>query len=233
MKELIIMAGMCTLMVSCATTPVSTETNYPAPDKIIALSFDDGPSPVTNQLLTVLKEQRITATFFLIGQNIRTNPTKAQAIFQAGHEIGNHSDGYASLGGDTDYETIRTSLQATSAAIATITGKNPQYFRAPNAHYGINLSQVCTEMGLPLVGASCWSNDWQNTVTTDQIISTILSDASDGGIINCHELQKTVEAAPRFIDELRKQGYEIVSVVQLAERKGTVLHAGQRYDSIH
>ena len=206
-------------------------SEYPVPDKLIALSIDDGPSEVTNELLTVLKRLGIKASFFLIGQNVRNNQDKTKAIFDAGHEIGNHSDGYEPLGAAAA-DDIRESLQKTSAAIESITREVPCMFRAPNVNYGENLFSVCAEMGLPLIGISTRSSDWRSDVDTDAIISNVLSTAVNNGIINCHELQKTVNALPAMVHGLRLQGYEILTVGQLVARKGAFLEAGICYDLI-
>jgi len=201
------------------------------PVKYIALSFDDGPSGVTQNLLDALEAKKVKATFFLIGRNIRGNKAAAQAIFNAGHEIGNHSDGYDPLG-NAATGTITISLYAASHAISDITGTDPVLFRAPNVNYGTNLTQVCTELGLAIVGVSVWSNDWQDAVTTDQIIANVIRNPQDGDIINCHEYAKTVDALPDMIDGLRNKGFWIMTVGDLAIVKGKTLEAGRQYDSI-
>jgi peptidoglycan/xylan/chitin deacetylase (PgdA/CDA1 family) len=201
------------------------------PTKYIAISFDDGPnSAVTQNLLNVLAEKKVKATFFLIGQNIRSNRALAKAIFDAGHELANHSDGWDSLGSSA-VETIRRSLTATSAAIEDITGTEPVLFRAPNVNYGANLSGVCTELGLAIIGVSLWSNDWQG-IATNQIISNVINNPQDGDIINCHELANTVTAVPDIVDGLRGKGFWIMTVGELAIIKDKSLAAGIQYDRI-
>jgi peptidoglycan/xylan/chitin deacetylase (PgdA/CDA1 family) len=202
------------------------------PAKYIAISFDDGPSGVTENLLAVLAKYKVKATFFLIGQNIRTNKNNARAIFEGGHELGNHSDGYSSLGGSTAETVIRPSLEKASAALKEVTGQDPVFFRAPNVNYGTSLSAVCADLGLSIIGVSCWSNDYQSDVTTEQLVANVLKAASDGGIINCHELVKTVDGMSAMITGLREAGYWIMPVGQLAAVKGKTLDAGVRYDSI-
>jgi peptidoglycan/xylan/chitin deacetylase (PgdA/CDA1 family) len=202
------------------------------PAKYIALSFDDGPSAVTETLLAVLAEHRVKATFFLIGRNIRANQSKARAIFDGGHELGSHSDGYDSLGGTTAETVIRPSLEKTSSALKEITGKDPVFFRAPNVNYGTSLSAVCAELGLAIIGVSCWSQDWQESVTTEQLVANVLKDAGDGAIINCHELAKTAAGLPAMITGLRAAGYWILPVGRLGAIKGKTLEAGIRYDRI-
>jgi len=209
------------------------------PTKYIALSFDDGPcapasSGGTAAMLDKLDELKVKATFFVIGQNVRNNKAAAKAIFDKGHELGNHSDGYSSLG-NSPIETITGSLTAASAAIKEITGNDPVLFRAPNVVYGNNLTQVCTEMGLAIIGVNVWSHDYQS-ITPEQITGNVLKDAQDGGIINCHESNTsrgdTLKALPAMISGLREKGFWIMTVGELAVVKGVKLQAGTRYDSI-
>ncbi|MDR1215363.1 MAG: polysaccharide deacetylase family protein [Treponema sp.] len=206
------------------------------PTKYIALTFDDGPTGAkTQELLDILAAKKVKATFFLIGQNIRSNKAATQAIFDAGHELANHSDGYDGLGGATDVGKIRGSLTAASTEIKSITGKDPAFFRAPNVAYGNNLTTVCTELGLAIIGVSVWSNDWQS-ITAEQCKNNVLNAAKDGGIINCHEANtsgdRTLPILADMIDELRAKGYWITTVGELAKIKNKTLEAGARYDSI-
>jgi peptidoglycan/xylan/chitin deacetylase (PgdA/CDA1 family) len=212
------------------------------PEKYIALSFDDGPcapgdSGGTTAMLAELERLNVKATFFVIGQNIRNNQSAAKAIFNAGHELANHSDGYGGLGGTTAEATITTSLEAASAEIKKITGADPVLFRAPNVAYGNNLTKVCTEMGLAIIGVSVWSNDYQS-ITTEQIITNVVNNASlaDGAIINCHESNtsggRTLAALPQMIAGLREKGFWIMTVGELAIVQEKTLVAGTQYDSI-
>ncbi|MDR0411848.1 MAG: polysaccharide deacetylase family protein [Treponema sp.] len=207
------------------------------PTKYIALTFDDGPAAETQDLLDILAAKQVKATFFLIGQNIRSNKAATKAIFDAGHELANHSDGYDGLGGATESEKIEISLVKASAEIKAITGKDPAFFRAPNVAYGNNLTNVCKIMGMPLIGVSVWSNDWQSSITAEQCKSNVLNAAKDGGIINCHEANtskdRTLPILGDMIDGLRAKGYWITTVSKLAVVKGKTLQPGERYDSIN
>jgi GH35 family endo-1,4-beta-xylanase/peptidoglycan/xylan/chitin deacetylase (PgdA/CDA1 family) len=209
------------------------------PEMTIAISFDDGPSEKTEQLLAVLRENNVKATFFLVGQLVENNPEKTRRIFAEGHEIGNHSYGFEGLGknGKADEAAIRESLRATSAIIKETTGKAPVYFRAPNLDYSDTLSGAVKDMGMSLIGAGVSGRDWEADISTEEIISNILEAAKDGGIILLHErhsgdTERTIRAVPVIVHELRLRGYEIVSVGELAKKKGVSLEAGIRYDSI-
>ncbi|MCL2184173.1 MAG: polysaccharide deacetylase family protein [Chitinispirillia bacterium] len=205
------------------------------PTKYAALTFDDGPGSQTGSLLSALESKKVKATFFLIGQNIRGNQSQAKAIHDAGHELANHSDGYSGLGGSTAANTISASLTAATTAIKGITGKDVKLFRAPSVEYGSNLTAVCTQQGLAIIGVSIWSQDYQSGITSSAIANNVLNNAADGGIINCHEpntAPNTVAAIPAMIDGLRQKGFWICTVSDLAAIKGRTLQAGVRYDTI-
>ncbi|MDR0316814.1 MAG: polysaccharide deacetylase family protein, partial [Treponema sp.] len=208
------------------------EYGYSAkPAKYIALSFDDGPCPASNNggtaaLLGVLAEQKVKATFFVIGSQVRNNKTAAQAIFEAGHELGNHSNGWDSLG-TSQVEAIKTSLAAASGAINEITGKDPHLFRAPNLSHGSNLSQVCAEMGMALIDGNV-HNDWPGNSAS--IKTSVLANPQNGGIIILHENNtsqgNTMAVLPDIISGLREKGFWIMTVSELAIVKGKTLEAG-------
>ena len=207
------------------------------PTKYIALSFDDGPcAPSSNggtaAMLAALKAANVKATFFVIGQNVRNNKAAAQAIVDAGHELGNHSDGYDSLGGKT-VEAVTASLAAASQAVKDITGTDPVLFRAPNLNHGPNLSSVCKEKGMALIDGST-HDDWPGSSAA--IKTSVLAKARDGGIIILHDNNtsqgNTMAALPDIISGLREQGFWIMTVGELAVVKEKTLDAGVRYGSI-
>ena len=207
------------------------------PDKYIALSFDDGPcgpfdSGGTQALLAKLRELSVKATFFSVGQNIRSYRTAARAVFDAGHELANHSDGYASLG-SADEKDIIASIDSTSQVIMEITGKYPYFFRAPNLNHGVGLSQVCRERGMPLINGSV-HNDWPGSAAA--ILQSVLENPRDGDIIVLHESNtsqgNTLSILPQIVGGLRERGFWIMTVGQLAAVKEKQLEAGEQYDTI-
>jgi peptidoglycan/xylan/chitin deacetylase (PgdA/CDA1 family) len=211
------------------------------PAKYIAISFDDGPCSASNSggtaaLLAKLDELKVKATFFVIGQNVRANKAAAQAIFNGGHELGNHSDGYVSLGGSS-MDDIAASLDSAGLAIKEITGKYPCFFRAPNLNHGANLSKVCGERGMALIDGNVHS-DWDGTGhTPESIKNSVLADPKNGGIILLHESNTskggTLNALPDIITGLKEKGFWILTVGQLAAVKEKPLEAGKRYNSIN
>lgn len=204
------------------------------PSKYIAISFDDGPCPPsayggTAAMLAVLDELKVKATFFVIGGNVRNNQSAARVIFDAGHEFGNHSDGYGSLG-SLSIDEITASLSAASQAINGIAGYTPRLFRAPNLNHGTNLSQVCKNLGMALIDGDT-HNDWPGS--SPAIKNSVLANPQDGGIILLHENNtsqgNTMNDLPDIISNLREKGFWIMTVSQLAIVKDKVPEAGVRY----
>ena len=198
------------------------------PTKVIALSFDDGPSSQTQSLLAALAKKEVKTTFFLIGQNITSNLAAAQAMHSAGHELANHSDGYSS-------NPSQKSVQDCSDKIKNITGSNPTLFRAPSVDYaGGAVDNVCRALNLPMIDVSCWSNDY-NGINSAQIRNNVKACASDGKIVNLHEFNtatgNNAAGVEGLIDDLRAAGYWILPVGQMAVYKGKTLVGGQKYSS--
>jgi peptidoglycan/xylan/chitin deacetylase (PgdA/CDA1 family) len=203
---------------------------------LVALTIDDGPFLWTNQMLDVLAEYDVTATFFLIGGHIRRNTESAQAIFEAGHELANHTWNHVNLG-SAELDVVREELESTSEAIREITGEYPVFFRAPFLSVGENLRTVTAEMGMAIISADADGNDWQD-ITPEQVAQNVLRNARDGSIILLHEQfsrtnTRTLEALPLIIADLRERGYEIVSLGELLRRRDAELVAGAVYRRVN
>jgi peptidoglycan/xylan/chitin deacetylase (PgdA/CDA1 family) len=204
----------------------------------IAFTFDDGPCAATPVLLTLLDSLSIKATFFNIGQNVRSNSGIPKQVIAAGHEIGNHASDYNGVGSLPE-ASIRTNLASANDAITAAAGVKPKYFRAPNLDYGTGaLARVCAELGLAIIGTNVIGQDW-NPLPAATIASNVLNSAHDGGIILLHEnpsdagkYQNTRDAVKTIASSLKAKGYEFTNVSGLAAAKGKTLVAGTRYDQI-
>lgn len=203
-------------------------------DKIIALSFDDGPSNVTGDILDILKKEKVNATFFVVGSwaksqthpDYRNDSSKPEfdysgetvRAYKAGHAIGNHT-------WDHPYMTRLTAEQMTeeidkcTGFIESLIGEKPTFFRPPY----INVNRLLHEtVGLTFInGINC--EDWNPQVDAATRAQRILDQAKDGDIILMHDMMdnvQTVEALKTLIPELKKQGYELVTIPELFKRKG-------------
>jgi len=190
----------------------------PPSQKVIALSFDDGPllGP-TDRILEILKENNIKATFFLIGQNVKRNPELVKKIFDDGHVIGNHSWTHP-----YNRQTLAGSaaeIDKTSAEIAKIIGSKPNMFRPPGGlmHTGLAEYAKSEKMGIILWSAD--SEDYRAHNSPDVLLKNIFKEIKPGGIILMHDggvkRSNTSEALPLLIAKLKQEGYRFVTIPEL------------------
>ncbi len=225
-----ILSGIITVLVvlsmSCKTAEVVPEVVkeddlMPAPDKLCALTFDDGPdSTKTPRVLDKLAAHGVVATFFVVGQNMNesTKPVMERMV-AAGHEFGNHSWSYSGMEKMTA-EEVAASIAKTKDQIVKYTGKEPAFFRPPN----LATSDVMfATIGLPFA-SGVLGFDWSGTGTTVQkLVDNVKSGMKDGAIILLHDVQPDPHPTPDALDilipALKKQGYEFVTLSELFARK--------------
>ena len=203
-----------------------------AQEKLIALSFDDGPNLTTTvKMLDVLKKHGVKASFFCIGKNI--TPETVQSMIRAhreGHDIENHSLTHCAIPSLTP-DSMTTEIQTTSDLIEHYVGQRPQLFRPPY----IAVSKEMFE-AIPLTficGEGC--EDWVAEVSADKRYETMLQHARDGLIFLLHDFEgndNTVEAVDRIIPVLKKNGFTFVTVRELFRRKGVQPQKGILYSDV-
>ena len=199
------------------------DTTYPAPDKLCALTFDDGPDVTkTNLVLDKLENHDIVATFFVIGQKINsTTKSVLQRVDSMGCEVGNHSWGYSSMD-QMDSAEIAESVENTNDAVEQYIGKTPNFFRPPNLAMSNRMFDV---IDLPFAGGVL-GYDWTGGGgdTPQEVANNVLRDMKDGAIILLHVVQPdphpTPEALDTLIPALKDLGYEFVTLSDLFDRKG-------------
>jgi peptidoglycan/xylan/chitin deacetylase (PgdA/CDA1 family) len=203
-------------------------------EKLIALTFDDGPDATTDKLLSILQELNVKATFFLWGEHIRAFRDTVLRIHNAGHEIGNHSEDHSHLGSlnPGTEKQIREKLEPVSNLIKEITGQAPRFVRAPYLDYSPAVINTIKKMDLPFIDMSINSFDYEG-INSECIIDNVINHVHDGGIILLHEPHETTRnALPGIVNYLRSSGYEILPVGELANRKKITLTAGTIYHSL-
>lgn len=205
----------------------SDGAEYPTPDKLVALTFDDGPNvTLTAAVLDKLEQHEVPASFFLIGQNIteEARPVLERAA-ELGCEFENHSFGFASLTGLTP-EEITTSVDDTTAAIEAFTNTTPVFFRPPNLAID---QQMYDLIDYPFAGGIVGGDfpaEFGGNPTVEAVTNTVLTQVQDGSIILLHDVQPSLDPQPtppaldEIIPELKRQGYEFVTLQQLFERRG-------------
>jgi len=185
-------------------------------EKEVALTFDDGPDPeVTPQILDILKQERVPATFFVVGSKAERFPELILREAEEGHDFGNHTFHHFELT-NLDPAGVRAEITRTNDALEQIVGAKTRWFRAPGCHYTPDALKVIRNCGMVRVDTQDNSGDWANP-GVPSILRRTLSHLSPGDVILCHDrIPQTVEALPRLIHTLRKRGYRIVPLAQLA-----------------
>lgn len=186
----------------------------PAPttgNKVIALTFDDGPGPHTAHLLDILDQYGAKATFFLIGSKVSGQASIVRSIQARGHQLGNHSWSHPELP-KLPVDQIAGEVDRTNEAIRQATGVTPAILRPP---YGAVNGAVLEQLRLRGMSSILWSvdtRDWADR-NSDIVCSRAVAGARPGAIILMHDIHQTsVGAVPCILSALKQQGYLFVTV---------------------
>jgi peptidoglycan/xylan/chitin deacetylase (PgdA/CDA1 family)/negative regulator of sigma E activity len=182
----------------------------------IALTFDDGPSPLaTPLLLAVLHRYRAHATFFVIGEHARAYPYLLREMASQGDEIGDHTFHHPNMVTVGD-AVARSEIAAGAAVIDRAAGRPAAWFRPPGGDYTVDVASDARGEGLGMAMWTANSGDW--TLPPARVLITrVLARAQPGAIVLMHNgTLNTVQALPAIIVELRRRGYALVTVSQLA-----------------
>ena len=186
--------------------------------KQIALTFDDGPHPkLTPRILKILAQYGISATFFMVGENVFNYPEAARAVIESGHEVGNHTFTHPHLA-NLDEHAILDEIGKCEDALEELCEYRPHLLRTPQGALTPSLERCLLEDDYILVLWSLDTRDWDNK-STACIVQTVLDKVKPGDIILMHDFighnSKTPEALERIIPQLLSQGYEFVTVSEL------------------
>ena len=188
------------------------ETNQPW----VALTFDDGPSKVEEQLLALFEKEGVKATFFFNGNNVSKNPAWARRVVDAGHEVGNHSFTHPNFGKIQDNEKTRSEVLNTQKAIKEATGKDAVLFRAPFLAHSDMLWAVLDELKMSSISASVFTDDWQNGLKKETLLENATANTKAGDVILMHSWgYHTLAVMPEIIARLKAKGLQCVTVSQL------------------
>ncbi|MBX9809507.1 polysaccharide deacetylase family protein [Candidatus Gracilibacteria bacterium] len=192
--------------------------------KLIALTFDDGPSPkYTNYLLEILKSENVKATFFVLGSTASAYPEIIKREKKEGHEIGSHGFSHSAF---TKLSTtdMNEELYKTDQAIYNAIGEYPTLFRPP---YGATSTGVMETIQMPAILWSIDSRDWKTHSKIRNIHS--VDHAVDGDIIIMHDIHKeSVESIPDIIKNLKSRGFEFVTISELLGINGENTQIGKK-----
>lgn len=195
--------------------------------KLVALTFDDGPSgKYTQALLKGLYDRGVTATFLLCGYRIEQFPDITQRIFEEGHEIGLHGYSHKNMLG-LSRRDIAKEIMDTQALLPE--GCTPAFLRPPGGCCSDAVRQVAEARGLSILSWSVDPRDWENKNRL-AIEKAVLANIQDGDIVLLHDMSDaSVQAALDIVDALLEKDFEFVTVSELARLRAPKLKPGQVY----
>ncbi len=224
------------------TQAIQTEPSITAEDKLIALTFDDGPNyESTSRILDILESNNAHATFFVVGYNIEKNIEVIKRAQAMGCEIGNHTDGHKTLT-KCDYATLRSQVDKPNETIKSLTGKYIKLFRAPGGAF----KNIKKDIGMPLIQWSIDTEDWKFKDATHKdrteqernaelrrIADEVIQGAKKGDIVLMHDIYNfTADLCELIIPELSEKGFKLVTVSEMFDAYGEKLVAGEVYRSV-
>ena len=191
----------------------------------VALTFDDGPSPDTEQILDVLGAHEASATFFMVGREVESFPGIAQRVFAEGHEVGNHSYSHSSYLFQRASETD-AQIRRTQSVISETIGVRPRMVRPPYGVRTLAYFSATRALDLQTVQWDVAGFDWKR-ISPGQIADNVLRKARPGSIILLHDgdsakkqdRKNTVEALPLIIKGLKELDLTIAPLWQLLPEK--------------
>ncbi|MDS9471700.1 polysaccharide deacetylase family protein [Sporosarcina pasteurii] len=182
--------------------------------KRVALTFDDGPDPkVTTRILDTLEKYDAKATFFMLGSRVEYYPEIAKSVYEAGHELGNHSWTHPDLT-KAKNDKIQKEIDRTSTIIEEVTGQKPEIFRPP---YGAFNDNVLNLTDLSMILWDVDTLDWKHR-NASQLLSYVKQNTIDGSIILMHDIHtSTADGLDAVLAYLAENDYQFVTISELSE----------------
>lgn len=194
--------------------------------KMVALTYDDGPSIYTPRILKILKENDSVATFFVVGNRVPTYSDTVKTACDMGCEIGNHTYEHKCLTRLSEAE-VRRQISRTNKNVKKVTGQTPVIMRPTGGATNTNVKKW---VGMPSIIWSIDTLDWK-TRNADSTKCAVLDHVKDGDIVLMHDLYSaTATASETIIPELVKRGYQLVTVSELAECRGGMQETGAYFN---
>ncbi len=188
-------------------------------EKIASVSFDAAwGNEDTEKLIEILGKYNVKATFFVVGEWVDKYPESVKALFDAGHEIMNHSDTHPHMT-QLSPEKMKEELTNCNNKIESVTGVKPVLFRAPYGDYNNDVIQTMRECGCYTIQWDVDSLDWKDLSATE-ITKRVTDKVKPGSIVLFHNAAKhTPEALPQILEKLQSDGYNIVPISEIIYRE--------------
>jgi peptidoglycan-N-acetylglucosamine deacetylase len=185
-----------------------------------ALTFDDGPHPQgTPAVLEILAREGASATFFLVGEQVRRNPALAREIVAAGHQIGLHCDRHRNLLRLAPWQ-VRADIARAKDTIEQASGRAVGLYRPPYGVLNASALRIARAHGWRTLLWSHWGKDWQARATAESIATLLTGGAGEGSVLLLHDAddysaadswRRTAAALPRVLETLAGRGLQAVA----------------------
>ncbi len=206
-----------------AVANISTIENNKRRIKEVALTFDDGPSTNTIEILDILKSEDIKATFFVIGKHAKEYLEILLKVKEDGHQIANHSYSHSPKLHSESKQNILSEISKTENTIETIVGTTTRYFRPPYESLSYNMEKVLRDNNYKIVLWSVDPKDWDTKNNPEKIEQAVLKNIKDRSIILLHDSKDSTESTKitdenteimlkDLIKKIKSQGYKFVTV---------------------
>ncbi len=180
-----------------------------------ALTFDDGPhAQGTPAMLELLAQERVPATFFLVGEQVQRNPSLAREILAAGHEIGLHCHRHRNLLRLAPFQ-VRDDIDRAAAIIEDATGLTPALYRPPYGVLNASALHLANTRGWRTLLWGHWGRDWERKATAESIAALVTTGAGEGSVLLLHDAddysaegswRRTAAALPQVLQTLAARG---------------------------
>ena len=189
-------------------------------EKLVALTFDDGPHPrYTPMILELLAQYGAKATFFVIGKNMELYGDVTRRAAREGHEIGNHTYAHPAISKITDLE-FECEILRNEALIEEYTGSPPTIFRPPEGYFSPTVERIVRKNGSTVILWNVDTEDWAGC-PSDEIVRNVMANTVPGSIILFHDYvgskSTTIDALKEILPRLSAAGYRFVTVTELIE----------------
>ncbi len=201
-------------------------------DNLMAISFDAAwGNEDTEEIIEILEKYKVKATFFVVGEWADKYPESVKALYEAGHEIMNHSDTHPHMTQLSEEDMLKE-VENCSMKIQKITGERPILFRPPYGDYNNNVISTLFENGYYSVQWDVDSLDWKD-LSAEEITERVVSKAKEGSIVLFHNAAlHTPEALPAIIETLQGKGLRLVKISELIYKENYKINSqGEQYIS--
>lgn len=198
---------------------------------MVALTFDDGPSQYTWDIVATLQSHKARATFFIIGNQVATHEAAIDYILANHNEIASHSFGHKNLTKLSDVEVINQ-IRPVDTALLEQHDYIPAMYRVPYGSRDERVMEILRQEGKPVIGWSVDPYDWK-VKDKDKVVNHVLNSVQDGDIVLMHDIyEPTAQAVAELVPALQEKGYQIVTVSELFQYRNVTPEPGVYYKHV-